>query len=181
MQSGRLPLVALQQAAKSFLADDLVLSNAHDFRWRIGLLWWSVTEPLVRAFFVVVDQVFADQVSQVSLTEHEEMVQTLLLDPLHPGFRERVHVGRAWRNWSKLDPFRINDRTELLCVLPVSVPNNVLGQCSSSHSKTMHKLRPCSVIHAPSGLFASIAIARFPWWAARNAEDTTRVTESAAF
>jgi len=38
---------------------------------------------------IIIDP-FADEMTQVTFPEHDEVIQTLVLDTLHPGFGERI-------------------------------------------------------------------------------------------
>jgi hypothetical protein len=47
----------------------------------------------VRPFLVVMFDELSDQVVQMRLAQHHEMIQTLDLNRLNPAFHERIEVG----------------------------------------------------------------------------------------
>ena len=57
--------------------------------------------------------------------EYDEMVQALVLHPLHPGLRVGIHVRRSRRNWPEFDALGFQDIAKLLGELAVSVTNDV--------------------------------------------------------
>ena len=61
----------------------------------------------------------------MTFPEDEEVTQTFLFDRTNPRYRERVHVGRVWRYWPKLDVFGFDDRAELLRELCIAVADDV--------------------------------------------------------
>ena len=86
-RSGGLAVVVLEQPAEALLADDLARLRW----WQASGRRWHVADALVRSALVVVVDEFADEVVQVVLTEHDEVVEALLLERLHEplGVRRR--------------------------------------------------------------------------------------------
>lgn len=81
--SRRLPDVAMVQAADPRKSDDrpelLRLDRARDRRVAV--------EAHVRAILVVVAGVLADQVEEVTLTEHDHVIEQFSTKGAHPAFR----------------------------------------------------------------------------------------------
>ena len=83
-----------QQAPQPLAAHDL--SQAGN---RLVLRRWLtgndqlVAEPLVRPLFVIMVDELSDQMIQVRLAQHHEMIQALDLDRLNPPFHKGIEVG----------------------------------------------------------------------------------------
>ena len=70
----------------------------------VGRLDKRTAKTLMRALYMVVSHVLADEFSQVRLTERDDAVETLLLDRADEAFDERVQVGTATRQANRFAP-----------------------------------------------------------------------------
>jgi hypothetical protein len=86
-------VVVVQQATESLQLD----------QWAIGPVIVGppdkrTAETLVRAIYVVVSHVLADEISQVRLTEWDDAVEALFFDRSNEAFDERAQIRAATRH-----------------------------------------------------------------------------------
>ncbi len=85
-----------------------------------------VAHVLVGPLGVVMLDPLRDQVVEMVFAEHDEVVQALLLDALHPSFDEGVHVCRSRADFFHLCAAVFDDFIEVVYVFPVEVANKLL-------------------------------------------------------
>jgi hypothetical protein len=75
----------------------------------------------MRPVFVVLGQIRIDQMPQMRLAEHDEVIEALAFHALHPAFGKGVQIRRTGRNQLKGDAVVLDDGTELLGELRVAI------------------------------------------------------------
>jgi len=87
------------------MADDVVQVEwpADKFRRRWVTSDRHVTEPLMGSTCMIVAEPASKDMPQVVFAEDNEMVQDLVLGPLHPSFGKRIQIRRTRRNGSELN------------------------------------------------------------------------------
>ena len=147
--SCRAAFVMPQQPAERLVTDDVVQAErttGDRFRRRqTGIAEGHVAERLMRPKAVIIGKPTRDNVPQVILAEDKEVIEHLMLGPLHPRLGERIHVGRARRDGSELDTVGFQDRAELGGELRVPVADNVKPNTSTARQSTPRGKPPSSI------------------------------------
>ena len=153
-ESSRPTLVVPQQPAERLVADDVIETESLQWLRRRRLARnRHVAETLVRPELVIIDQPLLYDVPQMAFAEDEEVVEDLMLGPLHPDFGERIQVWRPWRNGAKLDTIGLQDGAELGSELAVAVTDDVRGLKLGRLLGEDHAHVACDLGHpSPSGL-----------------------------
>lgn len=133
----------LEQPAEAFLADDVGCGESSGWR-RPSAGQQTVVFSLMRAFEKIMRQVLVNEMPQMILAEHDEMIEALALDALHPAFREGVEVGSERPDLMHFQAVGGEDRIELLGELAVVVSDQnrrLLRQLGEVHGDVAGLLR----------------------------------------
>src|ERR1019366_3508105 len=87
-QSGRLPMIILEQAAQAFAADNFPGLLVCFWPWHQDLM----VQPLMRAFPVIVDQVFGHRFAQRGLAEQDDSYQRFVFERSEEAFQMGVAI-----------------------------------------------------------------------------------------
>src|SRR3990172_7020636 len=124
---GRLTLVVVQQPAEPLVANDILRpQNARVVR-RLVHVRRQAAERLVGPEFMVVADVFLDQVAQVFLAQHNEVVEHFGLNTLAPPFGIGILVRSPDRGLHELHALGFENRPELLDELCVPITDKISG------------------------------------------------------
>jgi hypothetical protein len=77
----------------------------------------DIIEPLMITFVLMVGKIFIERVTQRTLVEENELIETFILDLTHPAFGEGVEVGGLW--W-KFDGLNAGGAENVRCHKPAA-------------------------------------------------------------
>jgi hypothetical protein len=105
----------------------------------------------VRTVFVVLNEVFGQDLLEMASTEDEESVEALSPGRAHESLGERIRTRGSNRDLDDADALRAEHLVEACGELRVSIPMRNLAVRAPSTS-TKDTLRACWVTHSPTGL-----------------------------
>ena len=97
---GAAPFVTVVQAAEPGQGDDLGVTNRAGLPW--AARWRSLGQAEVRAIVVVVRDVLAEQAQQMTVIEHDDMVEEFATDAADPTFGDAVLPWAPWGGAGRL-------------------------------------------------------------------------------
>ena len=100
----------------------------------------------MRAGAVVIVHVREQQVAQMSLAEHHDMIKTFPPDRTDQPFSMPILPWRSRRRWSVTNAHRANPSGEDLAIGPIPIANEYFGACSQPHASVS-----CRAIHSAVG------------------------------
>ena len=120
---GAAPFVTVVQAAEPGLGDDLGVTNGPGLPW--AARGRGLGQAEVRAIVVVVRDVLAEQAQQMTVVEHDDMVEELAPDAADPTFGDAVLPRAPWGGAGRLRAERPHHRNDLRGEDAVAVEHEV--------------------------------------------------------
>ena len=95
---------------------------------------------------VLVVHVRVEQVAQMWLAEHHDMIKTFAPDRTDQPFSMSVLPWRSWRRWPITYAHRANPSGKDFAIGPITIANEILGACSQPNASVS-----CRAIHSAVG------------------------------
>jgi hypothetical protein len=121
------------------MADDILPTEIPQrLQWWLVAIEGHVAESLMRSEPMVVRKPLSEKTPQVSLPEHDEVIEDLVLRALYPGFGKGIEIRRTRWDRPELDAVRLDDRAELGGELAVPVADGRRRSSTASTSVPSH-------------------------------------------